>query len=170
VYSAIGGCPTAFIGAAMFMAETKKFDKLAIPYANNAPGNQCWTDTQSASTSTTRTRASGTSRVPGQPGDPSDNAALIQNVADFLKDAEPRHLLRRAGLRLRRVPEGLKAAGVTPMSCLDGLRDTVRPPRARGERRAAGLQRGRPPSRTSPSGARRAIRIPTTGQGRVSTC
>ena len=24
----------------------KKYDKLAIPCANNAPGNQCWTDTQ----------------------------------------------------------------------------------------------------------------------------
>ena len=46
VYSAIGGCPTAFISAAQFIAEVKGYDRLAIPYANNAPGNQCWTDTQ----------------------------------------------------------------------------------------------------------------------------
>jgi branched-chain amino acid transport system substrate-binding protein len=89
VYSGIGGCPTAFISAAQFMAEVKQFDKLAIPYANNAPGNQCWTDTQErfyqhyADEGVWEFQG-----FPDEPGDPSDNAALIQNVADYLEGAE----------------------------------------------------------------------------------
>jgi branched-chain amino acid transport system substrate-binding protein len=89
VYSGIGGCPTAFISAAQFMAEFQQFDKLAIPYANNAPGNQCWTDTQERFYQHYADQGVWEFQgFPDEPGDPSDNAALIQGVADFLEGAE----------------------------------------------------------------------------------
>ena len=71
------------------MAEFQQFDKLAIPYANNAPGNQCWTDTQERFYQYYADQGVWEFQgFPDEPGDPSDNAALIQNVADFLEGAE----------------------------------------------------------------------------------
>src|SRR5262245_25441064 len=129
VYSAIGGCPTAFISAAQFMAETKKFDKLAIPYANNAPGNQCWTDTQARFYQYYKDKGVWDFKgFPDEPGDPSDNAALIQNVADFLKDAKnPGIFFGVQSSDCVEFLKGLKAAGVTAQvvvstACVD---DTV---------------------------------------------
>ena len=129
VYSAIGGCPTAFISAAQFMAETKKFDKLAIPYANNAPGNQCWTDTQERFYQYYKDKGVWDFKgFPDEPGDPSDNAALIQNVADFLKDAKnPGIFFGVQSSDCVEFLKGLKAAGVNAdvvvsTACVD---DTV---------------------------------------------
>jgi substrate-binding family protein len=129
VYSAIGGCPTAFISAAEFMAVTKKFDKLAIPYANNAPGNQCWTDTQERFYQYYKDKGVWDFKgFPDEPGDPSDNAALIQNVADFLKDAKnPGIFFGVQSSDCVEFLKGLKAAGVNAdvvvsTACVD---DTV---------------------------------------------
>jgi hypothetical protein len=129
VYSAIGGCPGAFISAAEFMATVKKFDKLAIPYANNAPGNQCWTDTQERFYQYYKDQGVWDFKgFPDEPGDPSDNAALIQNVANFLKDAKnPGIFFGVQSSDCVEFLKGLKAAGVNAdvvvsTACVD---DTV---------------------------------------------
>ncbi len=129
VYSGVGGCPTAFISAAEFMAESMKFDKLAIPYANNAPGNQCWTDTQERFYQYYADQGVWEFKgFPDEPGDPSDNAALIQNVADYLEGAEnPGIFFGVQSSDCVEFLKGLKAAGVeagivVSTACVD---DTV---------------------------------------------
>ena len=150
VYSGIGGCPTAFISAAQFMVEFQKFDKLAIPYANNAPGNQCWTDTQERFYQYyTDQGVWEFEGFPDEPGDPSDNAALIQNVADFLEGAENPGVF--FGVQSSDCVEFLKGLSRRRRRRRDrGVdrlrgRHGARPARERGDvRRAPGLQRGRP--------------------------
>jgi hypothetical protein len=89
VFSAIGGCPVAFAGGAQYMAAVKKYDRIAVPYANNDPGNACWTDTQQRFYQYYKANESGPDfkGLPDKAGDPSDNAALVQGVVDFLKGA-----------------------------------------------------------------------------------
>ena len=46
VISPFGGCPTAFPSSAQMIADIKKHDRLAVIWAENAPGTECWKDTQ----------------------------------------------------------------------------------------------------------------------------
>jgi hypothetical protein len=87
-YSAIGGCPTAFFGAANYLAEAG-YDKVAVMYSDNAPGQQCWTDTTERPLQ--HFADQGVLEFQGYanlPGDPSDDAAQFQSVAGFLEGAE----------------------------------------------------------------------------------
>ena len=44
--SPFGGCPTAFPSSAEMIAEIKGHDRLAVIWDQNAPGTECWQDTQ----------------------------------------------------------------------------------------------------------------------------
>ena len=87
-FSAIGGCPTAFFGAANYMAESG-YDKIAVMYSDNGPGQQCWTDTTERPLQFFADQ--GLLEFEGfanLPGDPSDDAAQFQAVSSFLEGAE----------------------------------------------------------------------------------
>lgn len=88
-YSAIGGCPTAFFGAANFMASAG-YDKIAVMYSDNAPGQGCWSDTTERPLQYFKDQGTvGDFRgFANLPGDPSDDAAQYQEVASFLEGAE----------------------------------------------------------------------------------
>jgi branched-chain amino acid transport system substrate-binding protein len=91
VFSAIGGCPGDFITAAQFMVETRGYDRVAIPWSNTPPGQQCWADTQERFYQYYKDQSNGAFDFKGfsnEAGDPSDNPAMVQNVADFLEGAE----------------------------------------------------------------------------------
>jgi branched-chain amino acid transport system substrate-binding protein len=91
VFSAIGGCPGDFITAAQFMVEVRQYDRVAIPWSNTPPGQQCWADTQERFYQYYKDQSGGAFDFKGfsnEAGDPSDNAAMVQNVADFLEGAE----------------------------------------------------------------------------------
>ncbi len=45
VYGIFGGCVTAFPSSAEIIADVKGHDRLAVIWSDNAPGNECWTDT-----------------------------------------------------------------------------------------------------------------------------
>jgi branched-chain amino acid transport system substrate-binding protein len=90
VVSPFGGCPTAFPASAQMIADVKKHDKLAVIWAQNAPGTECWTDTQD------RFYKYETTNVPGfqyqgfpyNPGETAGYPAVVQQVANYLKDAK----------------------------------------------------------------------------------
>jgi branched-chain amino acid transport system substrate-binding protein len=91
VYSAIGGCPGDFITAAKFMVEVRQYDRVAIPWSNTPPGQQCWADTMERFYQYYKDQSGGSFDYRGfsnEAGDPSDNPAMVQNVADFLEGAE----------------------------------------------------------------------------------
>jgi hypothetical protein len=91
VFSAMGGCPGDFITAAQFMVEVRKYDRVAIPWSNTPPGKECWADTQERFYQYYKDQSGGSFDFKGfsnEAGDPSDNAAMVQNVADFLDGAE----------------------------------------------------------------------------------
>ena len=79
-----------FPGAAEIMAENAGHDKIAIIYSDNAPGQECWADTQErffqyyADQGVIEFLG-----IPEAPGDPSDNDANVQLIADFFGDTPP---------------------------------------------------------------------------------
>ena len=87
-YSAIGGCPTAFFGASNYMA-LAGYDKIAVMYSDNGPGQQCWADTTERPLQYFADQ--GLLEFQGfanLPGDPSDDAAQFQSIASYLEGAE----------------------------------------------------------------------------------
>jgi hypothetical protein len=88
-FSAIGGCPTAFFGAANYLA-TVGYDKVAVMYSDNGPGQQCWTDTTERPLQyfVDQGQIAEFRGFANLPGDPSDDAAQFQEVAGFLEGAE----------------------------------------------------------------------------------
>jgi branched-chain amino acid transport system substrate-binding protein len=90
VVSAFGGCPTAFPSSAQMIAEVKKHDKLAVIWAQNAPGTECWTDTQERFYKYETTNAQGFQfqGFPYNPGETAGYPAVIQQVANYLKGAK----------------------------------------------------------------------------------
>jgi len=84
-----GACVVAFPGAAQMMVEELNHDKIAIIYSDNAPGQQCWQDTQErfyeyyAKQGLIEYKG-----FPEAPGDPADNDAIVQEVINFLDGAD----------------------------------------------------------------------------------
>ena len=90
VVSAFGGCPTAFPSSAEMIAEIKQHDKLAVIWAENAPGTECWQDTQERfyqyyADTLENFEFQG---FPYTPGETAGNAAVVQQVSDYLDSAE----------------------------------------------------------------------------------
>ena len=80
-----GACVTAFPGAAQAMVEAGH-DRIAIIYSDNAPGQECWADTQERFYKYYEQTAGVEFRgFPEAPGDPSDNDANVQEVLNFLE-------------------------------------------------------------------------------------
>jgi len=84
-----GGCVVAFPGAAQMMVEQLNHDKIAIIYSDNGPGQECYKDTQErfyqyyADQGLIEFRG-----FPDAPFDASDNDANVQEVLNYLEDAE----------------------------------------------------------------------------------
>jgi len=81
-----GGCVVAFPGAAQMMAEQLNHDRIAIIYSDNAPGQECYKDTQErfyqyyADQGLIEFRG-----FPDAPFDASDNDANVQEVLNYLE-------------------------------------------------------------------------------------
>ena len=106
LYSAFGGCVSAFPGGAKYLNDYAKADRVAVLYADNAPGQQCYTDTQERFYKFLNLPEQG---FKDSVGDPSDNDANVQAILKYLDGArEGCHLLRHPGVGLRRVHEGVR--------------------------------------------------------------
>ncbi len=90
VVSPFGGCPTAFPASAEMIAEIKGHDRLAVIWAENAPGTECWQDTQERfyqyyADTLDNFAFQG---IPYTPGETAGYPAVVQQVADYLDGAE----------------------------------------------------------------------------------
>jgi branched-chain amino acid transport system substrate-binding protein len=90
VVSAFGGCPTAFPSSAEMIAQVKKHDKLAVIWAQNAPGTECWTDTQERFYKYMADTQQGFQfqGFPYNPGETAGYPAVVQQVANYLRGAK----------------------------------------------------------------------------------
>ena len=90
VVSPFGGCPTAFPSSAQMIAEIKGHDRLAVIWDENAPGTECWQDTQERfyqyyADTLENFEFQG---FPYTPGETAGQPAVVQQVADYLDGAE----------------------------------------------------------------------------------
>lgn len=90
VVSPFGGCPTAFPSSAQMIAEIKGHDRLAVIWDNNAPGVECWKDTQERfyqyyADTLDNFEFQG---FPSTPGDTAVYGAVVQQVSDYLDGAD----------------------------------------------------------------------------------
>jgi branched-chain amino acid transport system substrate-binding protein len=90
VYGIFGGCVTAFPSSAQLIAEVKGHDRLAVIWSDNAPGNECWTDTherfyQYYADTLDNFEFQG---FPYTPGDQATIPPVVQQMADYLAGAE----------------------------------------------------------------------------------
>jgi hypothetical protein len=90
VVSPFGGCPTAFPASAEMIAEIKGHDRLAVIWAENAPGTECWQDTQQRfyqyyADTLDNFAFEG---IPYTPGETAGYPAVVQQVSDYLDGAE----------------------------------------------------------------------------------
>lgn len=114
-FSAIGGCPTAFFGAANFLA-TKGYDKVAVMYSDNGPGHECQTDTTERPLQYLKDQGkiADFKGYANKPGDPSDDAAQYQEITTFLAGAKkPAVFYSVASSDCVDWTKGLRAAGYT---------------------------------------------------------
>ena len=90
VVSPFGGCPTAFPASAEMIAKIKGHDRLAVIWAENAPGTECWQDTQQRfyqyyADTLDNFAFEG---IPYTPGETAGYPAVVQQVSDYLDGAE----------------------------------------------------------------------------------
>ena len=85
LYSAFGGCVSAFPGGAKYLKDYAKADRVAVLYADNAPGQQCYTDTQERFYKFLNLPEQG---FKDSVGDPSDNDANVQAILKYLDGAQ----------------------------------------------------------------------------------
>ena len=90
VVSPFGGCPTAFPSSAQMIAEIKEHDRLAVIWDQNAPGEECWRDTQERFYQHYADTMEGFEfqGFPSTPGETAGQAAVVQQVSDYLDGAE----------------------------------------------------------------------------------
>ena len=90
VVSPFGGCPTAFPSSAQMIAEIKEHDRLAVIWDQNAPGEECWRDTQERFYQHYADTMEGFEfqGFPTTPGETAGQPAVIQQVSDYLDGAE----------------------------------------------------------------------------------
>ena len=120
-----GGCVVAFPGAAQMMAEELGHDRIAIIYSDNAPGQECWSDTQErfyqyyADQGLIEFRG-----FPDAPFDASDNDANVQEVLNYLEGSNGAVHFGIAAANCAEYNDALDAAGNTHAvynsgSCVD---------------------------------------------------
>ena len=87
IFALTGGCVSAFPGAVQEVVRERGHDYVAVPYSDNAPGQECFADTQERPLQYLLNQGEiiGFKGYPDLPGDPSDNDA---NVQQMLADIE----------------------------------------------------------------------------------
>jgi branched-chain amino acid transport system substrate-binding protein len=116
VVSAFGGCPTAFPSSAEMIGQIKKHDKLAVIWAQNAPGTECWTDTQERFYKYMADTNQGFQYqgFPYNPGETAGYPAVIQQVANYLNGAKnPAVYFGIQATDCAAFLKGLRGAGIT---------------------------------------------------------
>ena len=86
--SPFGGCPVAFPSAATYTMEILELKKVAVVYANTPPGLECYADTEERFWDyLVENEVDGEYLgLPDNSGDPSDDDAVVQQIADFFGD------------------------------------------------------------------------------------
>jgi branched-chain amino acid transport system substrate-binding protein len=86
--SPFGGCPVAFPSAATYTMEFLGLQKVAVVYANTPPGLECYADTEERFWDyLVENEVDGEYLgLPDNSGDPSDDDAVVQQIADFFGD------------------------------------------------------------------------------------
>jgi len=83
-----GGCPVAFPGAASFTVEHQGYEKIAVLYSTTPPGMQCFADTEERFWDYLTTEYDFEWQGFGDnSGDPTDDDAVVQAIADFFGDS-----------------------------------------------------------------------------------
>ena len=114
VYAPFGGCASAFPSSAQMIAEIKGHDRLAIIWAENAPGTECWQDTQERFYQYYADTLDGFEFMgfPYTPGEQAGYPAVIQQVSDYLEGAEnPAVFMGIAAPDCASFIQGLRSAG-----------------------------------------------------------
>ena len=115
VYGVIGGCVTAFPSSAQLIAEIKGHDRLGVIWAENAPGTECWQDTQERfygyyAETLENFEFQG---FPYTPGEQAGYPAVVQQVSDYVQGAEsPAIFLGIAAADCGSFIQSLRNAGV----------------------------------------------------------
>ncbi len=119
-----GACVSAFPGGAQAMVEAGH-DRIAIIYSDNAPGQECWADTQERFYKYyEQTEGVEYRGFPEAPGDPSDNDAIVQEILNFLEGSNGAVHFGIAAADCAEYNDALDAAGNTHQvwpsgSCVD---------------------------------------------------
>ena len=85
IVSAFGGCAAAFPGSVKYLQDYQKADRVAVLYADNAPGQQCYADTQERFFKFVGLPEQG---FKDSPGKPEDNDANVQAILKYLEGAK----------------------------------------------------------------------------------
>jgi hypothetical protein len=82
IFALTGGCVSAFPGAVQEVVRERGHDYVAVPYSDNAPGQECYSDTQERPLQYLLNQGEivGFKGYPDLPGDPSDNDANVQQI------------------------------------------------------------------------------------------
>lgn len=126
VISPWGGCPVAFPGAATYTMETLGLDKVAVVYANTPPGLECYVDTEERFWQyLVDNEAQGAEFIglPDNSGDPSDDDAVVQQIAEFFGDTPPEDTAVFFGTQAsdcNAILSGIDAAGVDTTIIMSG--------------------------------------------------
>jgi hypothetical protein len=116
-----GGCVVAFPNAALMMAERVGHEKIAIIYSDNAPGQECWADTQERFYDYyTGEGVIEYIGIPDIPGDPSDNDANVQTALNFIGDSNGAIHYGIAAADCAEYADSLDAAGNTNAVYMSG--------------------------------------------------
>ena len=127
-YSVYGGCPVAFPGAATYTVEEMGYKKIAVLYAGTGPGLECFADTEERFWNQLGTEYElDWKGFPDASGDPTDNDANIQAMAEWFEGSPVEDRVVFFGMQASDCNEmlnaisaaGLETAVVSSGSCVD---------------------------------------------------
>ncbi|MEC7899568.1 MAG: ABC transporter substrate-binding protein, partial [Actinomycetota bacterium] len=127
-YSPYGGCPVAFPGAATYTVEEVGYKKIAVLYAGTGPGLECFADTEERFWDYLQTEYEFDWKgFPDASGDPTDNDANIQAMAEWFEGSPVEDRAVFFGMQASDCNEmlnaitaaGLETAVVSSGSCVD---------------------------------------------------
>jgi basic membrane protein A len=127
-YSLYGGCPVAFPGAATYTVEEMGYKKIAVLYAGTGPGLECFADTEERFWNQLGTEYElDWKGFPDASGDPTDNDANIQAMAEWFEGSPVEDRVVFFGMQASDCNEmlnaisaaGLETAVVSSGSCVD---------------------------------------------------
>ena len=127
-YSVYGGCPVAFPGAATYTVEEMGYKKIAVLYAGTGPGLECFADTEERFWNQLGTEYElDWKGFPDASGDPTDNDANIQAMAEWFEGSPVEDRAVFFGMQASDCNEmlnaisaaGLETAVVSSGSCVD---------------------------------------------------